>query len=85
MALSCAILLLSDVRPGPGGWQTVLEGQPVDVHEAPEVLRAFSRLSSDMDPDSLAYAALSDRDLWDGRDLRDFDGLAEAVAANLSA
>ena len=84
VALSCAILLLSDVRPGPGGWQTVLEGQPVDVHEAPEVLRAFSRLSSDMDPDSLAYAALSDRDLWDGRDLRDFDGLAEAVAANLS-
>ena len=37
-----------------------------------------------MDPDSLAYAVLSDRTLWEGADLRRLDGLAEALAKELA-
>ena len=53
------------------------------MHERGDVLEAFSRLSSDMSPDSLAYAVLSDRALW-GEDLREIDGLEDAVIQNLS-
>ena len=47
-------------------------------------LLVFSRLSSDMDPESLAYAVLSDLSLWEGRDLRAIDGLTEALITNLA-
>lgn len=85
MGLSAAILLLADARPGESGWQTIVGGETVPLREAPEVLEAFSRLSSDMDAESLAYAVLSDRTLWHGRDLRQIDGLADRVTDNLSA
>ena len=85
LGLSAAILLLADARRGAEGWQTIVGGEAVPVREAPQVLEAFSRLSSDMDAESLAYAVLSDRSLWHGRDLREIDGLMERVAGNLSA
>ena len=83
VALSCAILLLADARKTGDGWETVAGEARVPVHEAPEVLEAFSRLSSDMDPESLVYAVLSDRELWAGRDLRQLEGLTEALIADL--
>ena len=84
VALAAMVLLLADTRPEDGGWKTVVDGEKIPVHESPRALEAFSKLSSDMDPESLAYAVLADRDLWHGEDLRDIDGLAEALAANLA-
>ena len=37
-----------------------------------------------MDPESLAYAVLSDRELWNGADLRKIDGLPEMLSENLA-
>ena len=37
-----------------------------------------------MSPDSLAYAALADRELWAGADLREIDGMEEFIAARLA-
>ena len=54
------------------------------LHESPDALAAFSRLSSDMDAESLAYAVLSDRELWNGADLREIEGLAELLSENLA-
>ena len=84
VALAAMVLLLADTRPGERGPETVLDGESVPVHESPEAVEAFSTLSSDMDPDSLAYAVLSDRTLWEGADLRRLDGLAEALAKELA-
>lgn len=83
VALSATILLYADVRRKGDGYETVVGEATIPVHESPEVLDAFSRLSSDMSPDSLAYAVLSDRTLWDGMDLREIDGLEEQVIGNL--
>ena len=54
----------------------------IQLIENPKVLAAFSRMSCDMPPESLAYAALSDREVW-GCDLREIDGLEERVASQL--
>ena len=37
-----------------------------------------------MDAESLAYAVLSDRELWNGADLREIEGLAELLSENLA-
>lgn len=46
--------------------------------EPEEILLAFSALSCDMPPESLAYAVLADRELW-GEDLRDVPGLEDRL------
>lgn len=84
VALAATIMLFADARRKGDGYETVVGEQTLALHESPEVLEAFSRLSSDMSPDSLAYAALSDRTLWEGQDLREIDGLLDAVTENLS-
>ena len=43
---------------------------------------SFSRLSCDMPPESLAYAALSDRAIWE-EDLREIPGLEDTIASQL--
>lgn len=82
VALSATILLYADARLRNSGYETVVGQTFVPVHEAPEILESFSRLASDMSPDSLAYAVLSDRTLWP-TDLRDVPGLEEAIIENL--
>ena len=84
-ALAGAVLLLADARETDGAWETIVGEERVPIHEEREILEAFSRLSSDMEADSLAYAVLSDRDLWLGDDLRNIEGLAEKLAENLGA
>ncbi|MBQ8973558.1 MAG: hypothetical protein IJ074_10840, partial [Clostridia bacterium] len=79
------VLLLADARETDGAWETIVGEERVPIHEEREILEAFSRLSSDMEADSLAYAVLSDRDLWLGDDLRNIEGLAEKLAENLGA
>ena len=83
-ALSAMILLYADVRLRDGGYETVVGQTLIPVHESPEVLEAFSCLASDMQPDSLAYAVLSDRTLWNGADLREIDGLEDALITNIA-
>ena len=83
VALSATIMLYADVRLRAEGYETVVGEALIPVHENPEILEAFSVLASDMSPDSLAYAVLADRSLW-GMDLREIDGLEDAVIANLA-
>ncbi len=37
-----------------------------------------------MPPEALAYAVLADRELWDGEDLRQIDGLEARVALDIA-
>ena len=83
-ALSAMILLYADVRLRDEGYETVVGQTLIPVHESVEVMEAFSTMASDMQPDSLAYAVLSDRVLWNGEDLRQIDGLEDAVIRNLA-
>ena len=84
MALSATILLYADTRLRDEGYETVVGQALIPVHESPDTLEAFTCLSSDMSPDSLAYAILSDRELWNGEDLRDIPGLEDALISNLA-
>lgn len=83
MALAATILLYSGVRGDDGVYTVILDRIPDVVHDDPALLDAFSTLSPDMSPDSLAYAALADRELW-GADLREIDNLESLVASELS-
>ena len=82
-ALSALIMLYAGVRKN-GEDQYVLpaEDKEIEVPDDPAVLEAFSRMSCDMPPESLAYAALSDPMIW-GCDLREIEGLEEKVAGQL--
>lgn len=79
VALAATILLYSGVRGDEDGYTVILDRIPEAVHDDPELLEAFSLLAPDMSPDSLAYAALADRTLWAGEDLREIDGLEEKI------
>lgn len=83
-ACLCALIMLfSGVRRGEEGYSLVgSDGSPVPLTRDEEALASLSRLSCDMDADSLAYAALSDYRIW-GRDLREEEGLEERCAACL--
>ena len=77
------IMLFAGVRRGNDGYylpQEVLKNQPLTRDS--QALRSFSRLSWDMQADSLCYAVLADAEIW-GRDLRELsflpDRLTEAV------
>ena len=83
--LAAAIMLCAGARANEAGEYEVLRGDGRAVlHDDPDVLEAFSRLSHDMPPETLAYAALADRSVW-GDDLREIDGLEMRVAYDLSA
>ena len=84
-ALAAAIMLCAGARANEKGEYEVLRGDGRAVlHDDPDILEAFSRLSHDMPPETLAYAALADRNIW-GDDLREIDGLEMRVAYDLSA
>ena len=59
-----------------------------DLHvilaDDPAALSVFSTLSHDMPPEALAYAALADRELWQGEDLREIEGLEARVALDIA-
>lgn len=85
LALAATVALYSRVRFNGQCYELNVGEAYLEVHDGPEILRAFSRLAPDMTADSLTYAALADRELWQGADLREIDGLAEAVEAQLAA
>lgn len=83
MSLALLIMLFAGVRQEEDGRYTYLKnGEQCTAQEDEEILHSFSRLSCDMPPETLAYAVLSDRSIWD-RDLRDVPGLEDRVAMQL--
>ena len=86
-ALAAAIMLYAGARRDEkaGAWQVVRGKQAEAIHDDPDCLARFATLSHDMDPESLAYAVLADRELWQGRDMREIDGLLERVALDIAA
>ena len=84
-ALAATIMLYAGARPGQSGRYEVARGKQTRVLEDdPGALAVFSTLSHDMPPEALAYAALADRELWDGEDLRQIDGLEARVALDIA-
>ena len=82
-ALSALIMLYAGVRKNADSRYVLpADEKEIQLIENPKVLAAFSRMSCDMPPESLAYAALSDREVW-GCDLREIDGLEERVTNQL--
>lgn len=78
-SLSCLIMYFSGARKNAEGlFEGLRAGAPYAAQEDEGVLSAFARLSPDMPPESLAYAVLSDRDIWE-TDLRELDGLADTI------
>ena len=79
MGLSILIMYFSGAkRNAQGAYEGLRAGEAYTAQEDEEVLLAFSRLSPDMPPETLAYAVLSDRDIWE-KDLREIDGLTEKI------
>ena len=85
-ALAATIMLYAGARRQPEtGACAVARGRQVEtLHDDPEALERFFTLAHDMPPESLAYAALADRELWH-TDLRQIDGLEDRVALDLAA
>lgn len=82
-ALSALIMLYAGVRPDSDGvYRIAGENGAVEVLDREDALRAFSRMSCDMASESLAYAVLSDCEIW-GCDLREIEGLEDKVTAQL--
>ena len=83
MSLAALIMLFAGARREEDGRYTYLRGdEACTLSEDEEILSSFSRLSCDMPPETLAYAALSDRAIWE-RDLRDIPGLEDKIAGQL--
>ena len=83
LGLAALIMLFAGARQGPDGAFASAQGEKgFPLTEDEDILRAFSRLSCDMPPETLAYAVLSDRAIWE-RDLREIPGLEEKLAGQL--
>lgn len=85
-ALAATIMLYAGARMQPDAdrYQVARGSQAETLHDDNDVLEGFAALSHDMPPESLAYAALADRELW-GEDLRRVEGLEARVALDIAA
>lgn len=82
-ALSALIMFYAGARAdGKGGYQGVREEEYYPICDQEEVMRTFSRMSCDMDCDSMAYAVLSDWEMWNN-DLRNVPGLLDGVTGQV--
>ncbi|MBQ9195813.1 MAG: hypothetical protein IJ157_01120 [Clostridia bacterium] len=82
-ALSALIMLYAGIRKNAQGEYVLpAEEREIGLSDSPAALAAFSHMSCDMPPESLAYAALSDREVW-GCDLREIEGLEDQVTNQL--
>ena len=86
-ALAATIMLYAGARPNPdtGRYEVARGRQAQPLDDGAEVLALFATLAHDMPPEALAYAALADRGLWNGADLREIDGLEARVALDIAA
>ena len=85
-ALAATIMLYAGARRNPetSAFEVLRGSRAYALDDAPEALAVFATLSHDMPPETLAYAALADRELW-GCDLREIDGLEARVALDIAA
>ena len=84
-ALAATIMVYAGARPNASGQYEIFRGTQVHtLVDDPEALAVFATLSHDMPPEALAYAALADRELWHGEDLREIDGLEARVALDIA-
>ena len=84
-ALAATIMLYAGARPNAQGvWEVARGSESQPILDDPEALAVFGTLAHDMPPETLAYAALADRTLWDGEDLRGIDGLEARVALDIA-
>ena len=84
-ALAATIMLYAGARPNVHGRYEILRGTQIHaLDDDPAALALFATLSHDMPPEALAYAALADRELWHGADLREIDGLEQRVALDIA-
>ena len=84
-ALAATLMLYAGARPNAQGRYEVFRGAQVHtLEDDPAALARFATFSHDMPPEALAYAALADRELWHGEDLRQIDGLEARVALDLA-
>lgn len=82
-ALSALIMFYAGARPdGKGGYQGVREEEYYPVRDEDDIMHTFSRMSCDMDCDSIAYAVLSDWEMWNN-DLRNVPGLMDGVTGQV--
>ena len=82
-SLSCLMMYFSGARKNAqGAFEGLRAGEPYIASEDEAVLSAFARLSPDMPPEMLAYAVLSDWDIWE-RNLREVEGLADKITDQL--
>ena len=86
-ALASLIMLYAGARLNPSTKRyEVTRGRHTEaLEDDPDQLSVFSTLSHDMPPEVLSYAALADRELWNGMDLRRIEGLEARIALDLSA
>ena len=83
MGLSALIMLYAGARRTEDGRYACLsDGEEVPLSDDGEALYSFSRLSCDMPPETLSYAVLSDRAIWE-EDLREVPGLEEKIGSQL--
>ena len=81
--LSSLIMLYSGIRVAPDGGYSLFTGQDnINIEDSERGLKEFSKMSCDMSPESLAYAALSDQEIW-GIDLRVIPHIEEMVVKQL--
>ena len=85
LAFSAAIMIYAGVRSGDDGEYEILRGKDkFTVRDSTCILEAFSQYAHDMPAETLSYAVLADRDLWD-RDLREIDGLELRTALDIAS
>ena len=74
-----------EAAPAAPRYEVVRGERAEALRDDPDRLAVFATLSHDMPPEALAYAALADRELWRGADLREIDGLETRVTLALAA
>lgn len=86
-ALAATVMLYAGARRSPetGRWEVARGKAAEPLYDDPEALSVFAAFSHDMPPETLAYAALADRALWNGADLREIEGLEARAALDIAA
>ena len=86
-ALAATLMLYAGARKNPetGRWEVARGRSAEPLYDDPEALSVFAAFSHDMPPETLAYAALADRALWNGADLRRIEGLEARAALDIAA
>ena len=86
-ALAATVMLYAGARKNPetGRWEVARGRSAEPLYDDPEALSVFAAFSHDMPPETLAYAALADRALWNGADLREIEGLEARAALDIAA